>query len=214
MKPRKTNLVLEVFVNTMKENRSQQLIDDLSAAMQHHEAGRINEAETICRAILRRQPCNGDVLNFLGIIYAQRKDYFSAIALIQNAIDIKKSSNFYSNLGNALAEQGRLDEAVAAYRTAIELKPTYPEAHSNLGNALVEQGRLDEAVTAYRTAITLEPTYPEAHSNLGNALAEQGRLDEAVTAYRTAIELDPTCAEAHYAYASFLLQQGNFGQGW
>ena len=40
------------------------------------------------------------------------------------------------NLGLALGDQGKLDEAVAEYRTAIRLKPDVAEAHSNLGNAL------------------------------------------------------------------------------
>ena len=43
----------------------------------------------------------------------------------------------YNNLGNALGDQKKLEEAVAAYRKAIELKPDYPEAYNNLGNALV-----------------------------------------------------------------------------
>ena len=52
----------------------------------------------------------------------------------------------------ALKDQGKLDEAVACYRRALELKPDYAEAHSNLGNALKDQGKLDEAVACYRRA--------------------------------------------------------------
>jgi protein O-GlcNAc transferase len=40
----------------------------------------------------------------------------------------------HNNLGNALNDQGKLDEAVACYRRALELKPDYAEAHNNLGN--------------------------------------------------------------------------------
>ena len=52
----------------------------------------------------------------------------------------------YSNLGTALKEQGNLDEAVAAYRQAISIKPDYAMAYSNLGNALKGRGSLNEAV--------------------------------------------------------------------
>ena len=55
---------------------------------------------------------------------------------------------------------GKLDEAVAAYRQAIRIKPDYAEAHSNLGNALKERGNLDEAVAAYRQAIASNRTLP------------------------------------------------------
>ena len=66
--------------------------------------------------------------------------------------------------------QGKLDEAVACCRRALELKPDFAEAHSNLGNALQDQGKLDEAVACYRRALELKPDFAEAHSNLLLAL--------------------------------------------
>jgi len=114
----------------------------------------------------------------------------------------------HSNLGNALKEQGRYDEAIAAYRRAIELKPDYAEAHNNLGNALKEQGRLDLAVAAYRRAIATWPEYAEAHSNLGIALKEQGLLDLAVDSHRRAIELKPEYAGAYSNLGNALKEQG------
>ena len=46
----------------------------------------------------------------------------------------------HNNLGNALQDQGKLDEAIACYRRALELKPDYAEAHTNLGIALQARG--------------------------------------------------------------------------
>ena len=82
----------------------------------------------------------------------------------------------HNNLGNALKEQGKLDEAVACYRRALELKPDFAEAHNNLGIALKDQGKLDEAVACYRRALELKPDFAEAHDNLGGALEEIGDL--------------------------------------
>ena len=96
-----------------------------------------------------------------------------------------------------LHDQGKLDEAVACYRRALELKPDYAEAHNNLGIALKDQGKLDEAVACYRRALELKPDYAEAHGNLGNALKDQGKSDEAVACYRRALELKPDYAEVH-----------------
>jgi len=69
-------------------------------------------------------------------------------------------------LGVALARQSQFDQAIAAYRRALELKPGYPEAHMNLGNAFKDRGELDEALATYRRALQLKPDYREAHSNL------------------------------------------------
>ncbi len=51
----------------------------------------------------------------------------------------------HNNLGNVLRVQGRLEEAIAAYRRALELHPDFPEALANLGAALKELGETDEA---------------------------------------------------------------------
>ncbi len=82
--------------------------------------------------------------------------------------------------GNALSDEGKLEEATAEFRTAIRLAPDFAEAHCNLGNALRTQGKLDEAVGEYRTAIRLKPDLAMAHSNLAKALNAQGKLEEAV----------------------------------
>ncbi len=101
------------------------------------------------------------------------------------------------SLGCALGAQRKLDQAVAAYRRALQIKPEYPEALLNLGNVLHESGRLDEAVAACREALRQRPRYAEAHFNLGNALRDQGHVDEAVASYRRAVEIRPDFVDAH-----------------
>ncbi len=68
------------------------------------------------------------------------------------------------NRGADLRREGKLDEAIAAYREAIRLKPDFAYPYDNLGTALRAQGKLDEAIAAYREAIRLDPKrdYDEA----------------------------------------------------
>jgi predicted O-linked N-acetylglucosamine transferase (SPINDLY family) len=70
-----------------------------------------------------------------------------------------------------------LDEAIAAYRQAITLKPDFSIAHSNLGTVLMDKGSLDEAIASYRLAITLKPDFSLAHSNLVYALHFHSAFD-------------------------------------
>ena len=98
-------------------------------------------------------------------------------------------------------DQGKLDEAVACYRRALELQPDYAEAHSNLGNVLRDQGKLDEAIACCRRALELKPDFAEAHYNLGVAFKDQGKLDEAVACCRRAVELKPDFAERTTTWA-------------
>jgi tetratricopeptide (TPR) repeat protein len=103
-----------------------------------------------------------------------------------------------------LKEQGKLDEAVACYRRALELKPDYNEARNNLAVALKEQGKLDESLACYRRAIELKPDYTEAHDNLGIALEEIGDLRGAEDCFRAALRQNPRFAFAHYKLAALL----------
>ena len=73
----------------------------------------------------------------------------------------------HNNLGGALQEAGRLDEAIAAYRRAIALEPDSAGAHSNLGSALTGTGRPDEAVATSAARSSSSPRMAEAHNNLG-----------------------------------------------
>ena len=100
-------------------------------------------------------------------------------------------------LGAALQGQGKLQEAVASYNKAIQIRPDYAEAYSNRGNVLKELGQLDEAVASYSKAIQIRPDYAEAYSNRGNALQELGQWHEAVASYNQAIQIRPDYADAY-----------------
>ena len=167
-------------------------------ALQHHQAGRLSEAERLYRQILTVEPRHADSLHLLGMVAYQAGRPDVAADLIGQAIGIHGKVAFYHcNLGLVLSAQGKLDEAVACYRQALALDRNYVEAHNNLGNALKDQGKFDEAAGCYRRAIALKPDLAEAHSNLGNALRAQGKPDQAIDCYRRALILKPGYADAH-----------------
>ena len=98
---------------------------------------------------------------------------------------------FHANLGTSLRSLGRLAEAEASYRRAIDVKPDYSDAHNHLGTTLLDLGRKDEAEACYREALRLRPDYGDAHNNFGNLLRETKRLTEAEEHYRQALRLIP-----------------------
>lgn len=94
-------------------------------------------------------------------------------------------------LGVESARRGRLDEAEAHFRRAVELDPDCGAAHSNLANALREQGRLGEALTHLRRALECDPGLTEAGLNLAVVLEEQGSLEEAEARLREVLRRRP-----------------------
>jgi len=159
-------------------------------------AGRYAEAETAARGLIDRFPALGFAWKVLGI---------SQLVLGKDAVDSLKGAaallphdaDVFANLGNALHNAGRLDEAIASCRQALRIDPKSVEAFNNLGNALMNSGRAPEAVDCYLQAIRLRPAYAPAFCNLGNAQRSLGQLDESVQSCRHALTLDPRLIDAH-----------------
>jgi tetratricopeptide (TPR) repeat protein len=182
----------------------------LATGLQHHQAGRLAEAESCYRRVLLVQSEHADALNMRGVIAFQLGRHELAVELIDKAIKHNGTNpSYFSHLGMALREQGKIDRAIAAYRQAIHIKPDYAEAYCNLGVALRDQGRQDEAIAACRQAIAIKPDLAEAHRNLGVALRDQGKYDEAIAAYRQAARIKPDYAGAHFNLGLALGDQGN-----
>jgi tetratricopeptide (TPR) repeat protein len=116
------------------------------------------------------------------------------------------------NLGKALRDKGRLDEAITEFREAIRLKKDDLGPHINLGNALSEKGQLDEAIAEFREVICLKNDSADAHYNLGAALQDKDQLDEAIAEYQEAIRLKKDFAEAHCNLGGMLERKGLFAE--
>ena len=182
-------------------------------AVQHHQAGRLADAEKLYRQVLAQQPNHADALHRLGGVLAALNRNDEAADSIRRALTLRPNwPEASSNLGNVLRNLGRLDEAVAACRQALALKPDYAIAHNNLANALKDQGHRDEAITAYRRAVALNPNYAKALGNLGLALYGAGQLDEAIAAYRRAIALQPDNPDHHNNLGNALGDTGHLDE--
>jgi tetratricopeptide (TPR) repeat protein len=114
----------------------------------------------------------------------------------------------YNLLGVANAGLHNLDEAIASFGKAAQIKPDYIEAHNNLGLALQNRGRFEEAIASFSKALQIKPDFAEAHNNLGAALKYQGRLKEAIASLSKALQIEPDHAEAHNNLGATLQDEG------
>lgn len=102
----------------------------------------------------------------------------------------------------------RVEEAVKAYRRALEQDPDLVAALINLANIRYSRDELAEAQALYERAITLDDSYFEAHFNLGNIHHDHGRYVEAEASYRFALALNHNYADAHFYLAVTLEKMG------
>jgi tetratricopeptide (TPR) repeat protein len=105
---------------------------------------------------------------------------------------------------------GRLVEAEAFCRRALEAQPNEPDAFHLLGLTAHQAGRHGEAIAHLQRAIKLAPAMALYHANLGEMCRLAGRTDEAVSAGRRALKLRPDYPEALSNLGIALYEQAAF----
>lgn len=184
----------------------------LNDALALHRAGDLSGAETAYRAMLATDPADADALHLLGVVADARGEPAQAVELISQALRVRQSPRFHSNLGMALGHLGRHEDAVAAYRRALDLRPDYPEALNNLGTSLDALNRPVEAVVAYRRALALRPDQAPWWGNLGSALLAARDPEHAEAAFRRAVALAPALASAQAGLGRVLRETNRPGE--
>ena len=107
----------------------------------------------------------------------------------------------HKDLYELLHDQGKLDEAIAVFRKAIEIDPKSADAQDNLGVALLNDLKdYEKAAECFRKAIELNPRNAKYWVHLSYVLQDQRKLDESNAACRKAIEIDPNSKDASAAY--------------
>jgi len=179
--------------------------DLIERGLAQHRAGRLDEAKTFYKQILKLEPRHPDALHLLGLIALQAGAAGEAIPLIERAIAVQGGNPaFHANLAQAYLALQRFADAHAAFRRAAELDPHNPQFATGAASCAAMRGELGEAERQLRAVVQRHPDFALAWFNLGNVLRDGGRPLEAADLYRRAIRLDPTFADAHTNLGSAL----------
>jgi len=169
----------------------------LAAALDHHRAGRLGEAEQIYGQILSADANDLGALQLRGTLALQKRDYPGAVEFLSRTLALHpNNAEARINLGLALAGSGSPEEAIVQYRAALEINPRLALAYNHMGLALRAIGQGEQALGAHRQAVALAPDDANMRYNLGLALERQRRFDEAIEAYDQALALRPKFVEA------------------
>jgi protein O-GlcNAc transferase len=176
----------------------------LAAAMGHHRAGRLIDAERLYRSVCDTDPKNARAFHLLGVVAHQLKRP-DAASLVGRAVMLDPDfAEAHNDRGVILAANGLSAEAISCFERAVALKPEYNEARNNLGRGLRSVGRFDEALKQFELVLKSAPDSPVAQFNLASAFERVGRKPDAERHYRSAISLRPDFVDAHIHIASLL----------
>lgn len=112
-----------------------------------------------------------------------------------------------------LLQQGKLTQAITAYRTAIQADPKNGTSYVTLARLLIYTSQYEEAVTNTENALLLNPNNSMAHAVRGWALGLNEEYLLAESALKKAIELEPNNGAAYAYYAEVLILENQAGQG-
>ncbi|MDZ4852831.1 MAG: tetratricopeptide repeat protein [Pirellulaceae bacterium] len=187
--------------------------DLLQQAIEHHQVGHFDAADSLYRRILEADPNHARTLHLMGVLASQQGNFQDSVRMIEQAIRLAPNEvAFHSNLGLILTEHNLLDQAVASLLRAIAIHPGFADAHNNLGNVRQKQGQFEAAIACYRKAISINPDFAIAHFNLGVVLGSQGLYVAAIESYQTSLAVSPDAVEVYNNLGVALMECRRYGE--
>ncbi|WP_245475975.1 tetratricopeptide repeat-containing sulfotransferase family protein [Mesorhizobium sp. M7A.F.Ca.US.006.01.1.1] len=181
--------------------------------MQLHQAGRRQDAETIYRQVLARQPKHAAAAHFLGLLLHQTGRSEEGLDLIERSVSLQPTNpDFLNNFGTVMRDLGRPAAAIDFFRGAVDLRPDQLAARDNLGSSLKQVGQFEEAEEIYRGTVARNPFHVRARIGLAETLQEAGRLDEALATFREALTIRPKDADLLHGLGVGLMEKGKLDE--
>jgi len=181
----------------------------VEAAAELCRAGRLDEAERLCRGVLAGDPLNARAVNLLGAIAHRGGDLAGAAERFAEAARFDPGlAAAHANLASALLALGRPEEAAASFERALAVEPDALDTRLALGTTQGDLGRWAEAAVQFERVLAAEPGHVEARLSLGSAQQRLGRLEEAAQGLHQLAERCPDLAAAHNMLGHVLRRLG------
>jgi tetratricopeptide (TPR) repeat protein len=164
----------------------------IQLALKYHRGKNYQHAESLYRQILKDDPGNVQILNYLGNVFQDQRKYDEAIDCFQRALRLNPAyAGSYYHLGTVFEALGHLDQAMQYYEQGIRCDPDFIGSYNNLGNVYRKLERLDEAIPYFQKAIEVHPAFWGCYYNLGEVYQAKVLDDNAIACYQKVLQLNP-----------------------
>jgi tetratricopeptide (TPR) repeat protein len=177
------------------------------SSSQEERTQRLNLADVYYGKSAERDPYNTQIFNCWALVSIERNDYDGAHKKLTYSLSLDKRYGYtHFILGELYFREGKLSEAVDAYRQSISYDPNNALVWCSFGYAYLRQGNLQDARDAFLEAIRLDPRLANAHSNLGLVYFKLGQMQQAIEENLTVIQIRPDDLITHRNLALLYLQ--------
>ena len=167
------------------------------AAVAHHQAGDLLQAESAYRAMLRLDRGHAMVWSNLAAILMATGRCTEAIAACGEALAITPDHlNAQINLATAQQKQGDVAAAIETFESVIARHPKRCDVRKSLGSALESIGRVADAIAVYNEMLAIDPEDPDAWTAKAEALRKLERNEDAIVCFAEVVRLRPDDASA------------------
>jgi predicted O-linked N-acetylglucosamine transferase (SPINDLY family) len=168
---------------------SDEIAEWMRQALEHHRAGRLEEAAAVYTRIVAERPAHREAPIRLAEVLEALGRLEEAIALFEEMVRRSPdAAGLLCGLADALHAQGDRPRAIDAYRRAVALDSSLEAAWWGLGCALSTMEDHAPAAESFRRLTAIRPGHGLAWHNLGQSLFVLGEVDRAIEAFRTAAD--------------------------
>ena len=187
-------------------------MDDLDKALSFHRQGKLEEAEKIYSDILRKDKNNPEILQLLGTINLQLKDYkISEEYFLKSLNQDSNNSRTLNNLGLLYKEIGNFEKSINYFSTNIE-KNNFENSWVNKSNILLEYKKYDEGLKFTQEALIRFPKNRKIKNNLAVFYFECGNQNESLKIYNEFDKDKLHFTDSYLNYVNILIKISNFSE--
>lgn len=182
----------------------------MQKALACHQSGKLAEAESYYRQVLRLYPDQPDANNLLGVLLFQTNRTKDGLQYLNRAVELKpQESMFFYNYGVALRAVGDQANAIRMLSASVQFKPDHVDAISQLAEIYQKTNEWDKAIAMLEKASSLNPMDAKLLRRLGDLLHHVKRYQEATVVLRKAIGITQNDASLHHQLGLCLQATGD-----
>lgn len=177
------------------------------------EQGKLDDAESVARALLSQWPHYADGWNRLGSILARRSKMDEAVAAVRRATESEpRNTDFRKHLSGLLLDTGQAEQARHVLTDIIAMMPERADLYTELSRVLMRCDDPDAALTAIKRAVNLEKDNVALRGQLADLLVQRGDFIGASIVLREVMELAPDQPSLCISLANLMIRLGQQDQ--